>query len=207
MLRGIAMVISYLFHPVFIPVIMTALLTQLLPASFSGLRPQQTGFLLIQVAYITAFFPLLVVLLLKGLGFVDSVYLKDSKERIIPLMATMIFYFWAYWVFRNDRAMSAPLIVKSVFLANFWSLIALFMINIFFKISMHATAMGGLLGMMIVILAISPVNMALPLFAAIFAAGLVGTARMILKAHHLNELWTGYGLGILSQVAAYWYLS
>jgi membrane-associated phospholipid phosphatase len=43
-------------------------------------------------------------------------------------------------------------------------------------------------------------------FIALFFAGLVGTARLLLKAHSLNEVCLGYLIGILSQLIAFSFL-
>ncbi len=82
----------------------------------------------------------------------------------------------------------------------------IFMVNIFVKVSMHTTAAGGMLGLVIVLMIISPVNMAVPLFIALLIAGLVGTARLLLGAHKRGDVWLGYLIGIIVQVAAYFYL-
>ncbi|RYZ56062.1 MAG: hypothetical protein EOP49_01390 [Sphingobacteriales bacterium] len=207
LLKGVAIFISYIFHPVFFPLYLTWLLYYLYPAGFASLKGLQLNMLWIKVGLLAVFFPLLGVLLLKALGFIDSIQLRRNTDRIIPLMISMIFYFWAYWVFKNDKSFPAPLPLVSMFLGNFWGIIALFMINIFFKVSMHATAMGGMIGLVLVLMMISPVNMAMPLFVVLFLAGLVCTARMILSAHKLSEVWLGIALGLLAQVAAYWYMT
>ena len=202
-LRVLAIIISYVFHPAFMPVIMTAVLYKLVPASFAGVTQKNIGFILLQVAYHMTFFPLLTVLLLKGLGFIDSIQLKDPRERIIPLIATMTFYFWAYWVFRN---IESPFILRVLLLGCFLGVVTVFMMNIFFKISMHTSAAGSMIGILMILLFLSPVNLVLPFFVALLVAGLIGTARMILAAHASAEIWIGYIAGILVQVAAYLYL-
>lgn len=205
-LKAIANFISYVFHPIFIPLLMVYVLYILMPASFASVKPAAFSLLMIRVAVITAFFPLLFVALAKGLGFIDSILLKRHKDRIIPLMAVMIFYFWNYWVFKNDTSIPTPIMCKVISLASLWGVVALFMANIFVKVSMHATAIGGLLGMAILLVIQSPVNMMLPLFIAIVLAGIVGTARMILSAHKLSEVYFGYAIGVASMMAAWVYL-
>ena len=58
-------------------------------------------FKLISVAFSTAFLPLFSVLLMKQLGFIKSIFLRTQKDRIIPYIVCMIFYFWAWYVSRN----------------------------------------------------------------------------------------------------------
>lgn len=204
-LRGLAMFASYLFHPALVPSILMLALYRLSPTAFAGISPQAFGKLMLPVVLNTFFFPVVATLLVKAVGFIDSIHMKDSKDRIIPLIITMIFYFWLNNVFSNLK--DAPMIAHVLTLGSFWSIIAIFMCNIFFKISMHTTAAGGVLGLMIVLLLMSPVNMIAPLFIALFVGGIVGTARMILGAHTRFELWSGYIVGLLVQLGAYWYLA
>jgi hypothetical protein len=202
-LRILAWIVSYAFHPVFMPTVMTIALYKLAPASFAGINTANFGKILLPIIINTLFFPLVATMLIKATGFIESIHMKTSKDRIIPLLASMIFYFWAYNVFKN---IAAPHILKVLLLGCFWGVIAVFMVNIFMKISMHTAAAGSMIGILLVLMFTSSMNMVLPFFAALVIAGLIGTARMILGAHYKAEIWLGYIIGILVQVAAYLYL-
>ena len=203
----LATVISYIFHPVFFPVYLSWLVCFSMTNVFAATKNFHLEFFLARVAYLTVFFPLLTVLLLKGLGFIDSIQLKNNKERIIPLMASMIFYFWAYWVMKNDTALHAPKMIKAVFLGSFWGIICLFMANIFVKVSMHATAAGALLGL-VILLAFQQTEILFLLSSiSITIAVIVGWARMKLSAHKISEVWFGYVIGVVCMTAAFGYLS
>ncbi|WP_118950151.1 hypothetical protein [Taibaiella helva] len=202
-LRGPSRVISYIFHPVFMPTIMAILVSYLNRAAFAALDMPHRLQLLGNIALNTILFPILTTLLLKALGFIDSIQMHKSKDRIIPLIATMIFYFWAYLIMKNVQA---PLSLRVLMLGAFWGVIAVFIINIFVKISMHTAAAGGVLGIVLVVMMISHINLFLPLLLALLIGGIIGTARMVLQAHKPSEVWLGYLVGVLVQVAAYWYL-
>lgn len=202
-LRFLAQVVSFVFHPVFMPTVLVLMLYVLAPSCFAGVDTKMFGKFLGIIVINTLIFPLITTLLLKALGFLQSIYMHDPKDRIIPLIATMIFYFWAYNVFKN---IESPFILRVMLLGNFWGVILMFIVNIFYKVSMHTSSAGGFLGVMIVLLLINPVNMMLPLFVSIVTCGIIGTARMLLGAHKPFEIWMGYALGILVQIAAYIYL-
>lgn len=203
-LRVIANIISYIFHPVFMPTVMAIVLYKLSPANFAGISNAAFGRMLMPIILNTLFFPLIAVGLIKGLGFIKSIKMEDPKDRIIPLIAIMIFYFWAYNVSKNTID---PLMIRVLLLGSFWGIIGLFMVNIFFKISMHTAAAGSVIGIMMVLLFTNPVNVTLPFFIALFVAGVIGTARLILGAHKGGEIWLGYLLGMVVQVGAYWFLA
>lgn len=203
-LRAFANIISYVFHPVFMPTMVAMMLFVLAPASFAGFTPEAIGMHIVQIIVLTAFFPLVFIGLLKALGFMQSIHMRDAKDRIIPLMGTMVFYFWSYHVFSN---IESPFILKVLLLGSFWGVIVLFLVNIFFKASMHTMAAGGVLGLIIVLMILSPVSMIVPLFTTIIIAGLIGTARLLLGVHYQVEIWVGYILGIIVQLCAFWYLN
>lgn len=71
---------------------------------------------------------------------------------------------------------------------------------------MHTAAAGGLLGMILVVMMIGKINLIMPLLAVLLLGGIIGTARMVLKAHKPGEVWLGYFAGVVVQVAAYWWL-
>jgi nitrate reductase NapE component len=208
-LRRLAMVVSYVFHPVFMPTIMAIVLYMLAHDTlFPSVAPKAYHMWIIIIALNTIMFPLITVALLKGLGFIKSIHMTDPKDRIIPLIACMVFYFWANHALGGnpDPNLQIPLMLHTLTLGSFWGIIALFMVSIFFKISMHAAAAGGMLGILLVLMFASPVNMAMPLFIGLLIAGIIGTARMILGVHKIWDIWLGYLLGIAVQVAAYLYL-
>ncbi len=209
--RAVATLLSYVFHPVFMPVLMLLLLYKLSPVTFSGMTTAVFGKrYLLPVALNTLLFPLLFVALLRALGFIKNVQLHTPRERMLPLLGIMVFYFWAQHVILNMPVPAGipkvPTILKVLLLGSFWSVIVVFMISIFYKISMHAMAAGGVLGLLIVLMMLNPIDMFLPLCIVLLTGGAVGTARLVLRAHSPLEVWSGYLLGAAVQLAAYWYV-
>ncbi|WP_222166741.1 hypothetical protein [Edaphocola aurantiacus] len=207
-LRILANIVSVVCHPVFMPVIMTFVLYGINRVSFGNITMKTmyswTGILALN----TIFFPLVTIFLLKRLNFIESIKLNNSKDRIIPLIATMIFYFWAYMVFKNMKQPEvAPQVLRIFLLGNFWGIIAIFMVNIFKKVSMHAAAAGGMIGILIVAMIVSRVNLFMPLMISLLIAGIIGSARLVLRAHTNGEIGLGYILGILAQLASYFYIT
>lgn len=200
----LARVISIVFHPVFYPTVMSLVLYYLLPASFASLPKELAPRWLGVIALLTIFFPVITLVMMKALGFIQSIYLRTSRERIMPLVATMIFYFWVSHVFNNFP--QVPILLRALLLGSFYAIIGVFMANIFVKISMHTAAAGGMLALMSLLLFSSPANMFLPVSLSLIIAGLIGTARMYLKEHRMAEIWLGYFVGFAAQMAAWLWL-
>lgn len=204
-LKILAQIVSVVLHPIFIPLIASLIWYHYYPQDFTAINNQKKIDWLLTLFINTIFFPLLFVLLLKGLGFIKSILMKEPKERIIPLIGVMIFYFWVYFALSKDTAL--PIIAKSFLLGNYWSIIALFVITIFIKISMHTSGIGALLGMATLFIFTKTNNIDVNfIFVILCITALVFWARYKLKAHSNIELIIGLGLGILTQLGAYWYL-
>jgi hypothetical protein len=201
-LRWPAIVLSYLFHPIFIPLYASLFLVYIHPSYFSGFsngNKIRTILIIIQNA---VFYPLFCIALLKGVGFIQSIFLRTQKDRIIPYIACGIFFFWVFLVFQRqpDYPRILPSFLLGVFLASSIALIA----NIYFKISMHAIGLGGLLGLFIVIAQQNTMLMTWPLAAALLITGMVSSARLIVSDHKPGEIYAGLFLGIIAQfIAAY----
>jgi hypothetical protein len=201
-LRVLANFFSYIFHPIFIPIYAIAFLVFVHPSYFTGFSEQRKLMTVVISTVNLVFFPLLSVLLLKAVGFIDSIFLRTRKDRIIPYMASGIFFFWAYNVF-NKQTIYPP-ILSSFVLGVFLAASAGLMANIYFKISMHAIGVGGLIGLCIVVFNTNTMLMTWPLAAALLIAGIVCTARFLVSDHTQKDIYAGLALGLFAQLVASW---
>jgi len=149
--RVFADLVSYILHPVFIPLYVVYFLLYFHPSAFAGFSDDDKRQILLIVGLNAVFFPLFTVILLRALGFVASIKLRTQKERIIPFIAAGIFFFWTFLVFKEQARF--PWLLRSFFLGIFLSSSLGLIVNIYMKPSLHAIGMGGWLGFFIVILA------------------------------------------------------
>jgi membrane-associated phospholipid phosphatase len=202
LLKWPAVLLSYIFHPVFIPLYASLFLVYVHPAYFSGFSNATKFKTILIVTQNAVFYPLFSIALLKGVGFIDSIFLRTQKDRIIPYIACGIFFFWTFLLFKQQAAY--PRIMSSFFLGVFLSSSAALIANIYFKISLHAIALGGWLGLFLVIARSNTMLMTWPLAAVILISGIICTARLVLGHHTGKDVYGGLFLGLLMQfVAAY----
>jgi hypothetical protein len=142
--------------------------------------------------------PAVAIAMMKALGFISSLEMKDKQERIIPFIATMIFYIWTFMAVKN--ALELPAIMVIFILGTVVSLMASFFINLWHKLSIHMVGMGGLLTACILMMLTSEKSMGAVLPGVIVLAGLTATARLYLKAHTPIELYTGFLVGVSGQM-------
>ena len=199
-LKWAAIFISYIFHPLFIPLYAVWFLVYIHPSYFSGFSAAAKRSTIFITIYNLVFYPLFSVLLLKAVGFIQSIFLKTQKDRIIPYMACGIFFFWGYTIFKEQGQYPAVLasFIFGIFLASSGALLT----NIYFKISMHAIGMGGLAGLFIIITNSNTMLMSWPLSAVLLISGLVCTARLLISDHSPKDIYTGLFIGLLSQFIA-----
>lgn len=196
-----AKAISILFHPVFVPTMIFAFMIFLSPNVFFGLPEKtKTSWLLI-IAYTTITFPLLTVFLLWRLKFIESMEMEGLKERYGPLIASMLFYFWIFWVFHKQFA--APFLIQSFLLGVFFTTVLTFLNSIFFKVSMHTSAWGSVVTFGIIAAFMNMPNAIILIVASIIIGGLVGSSRLFLQAHNIRQIWIGYVLGVLGQLISF----
>lgn len=192
-----------------VPTYALLLLLCINPFAFGVSSPSDTKsvLLLVYVFTTSALIPGIGIAVMKPLGFIKNLESPEREERIGPYIVTGVFYLWLY---KNmvSSGQVPPLYAVCILGATI-SLFIAFFINIFTKISAHATGMGGMVGMMLLTnrewagmsLGIPALGGSLQIsLLAILAfmvvlAGLVGTARLVLKAHVPQDLWQGYLAG------------
>lgn len=199
-LKVAANVLSYIFHPIFLPFYVVWFIAFVHPSYFSGFSHVER----LKAVFITfqnaVFYPLICVLLLKAVGFIDSVFLRTQKDRIIPYIASGIFFFWTFTVFKEQAVFPRilPSFILGVFLASSGALLA----NIYFKISMHAVGVGGLLGIFIIITNSNSMLMTWPLSIVLLITGLVCSARLLISDHTQKDIYSGLAVGLITQFIA-----
>jgi hypothetical protein len=192
--------ISYLFHPVFIPVFITALLVFRHPYLFLGFSHGDKVRVLLQAFLMFTFFPLITVLLLRGLRFIDSIRLNSQRDRIIPLVACGIWYFWIWYVWRNLPEYP-PLLVELALAVWISSTLAL-LANIRMKVSLHGIAAGVMTGFAVQLALTQDLPSGLFLTGAFIVTGLIATARLLVSDHTTGEVYGGLLLGGISLLIA-----
>lgn len=212
----LARIISFLGHPLLILTYITLLLIAVNPYAFSvrSMGDQRALLLLASVFSTTFVLPGFGIALMKPLGFVRSLELEDKQERIGPYIITGIFYLW---LFKNlFSGTQVPALYGVCALGASVALFFAFFLNIFTKVSAHATGMGSLIAMVFlaalewrgmgisvpVISGSIQLSMTVLLACTLLLAGLIGMARLALRAHVPADLYRGYAAGFLAVMIA-----
>lgn len=215
MIRAFAHVISICFHPLvlFIALLWTGYLIDPYAYSLSGAHEVSvTAIMSVAILFVI---PVVTVLMMRGLGFIKSLRMEDPKERIGPMIASIICYVWFYVNMKSNANIPASFLVLA--LGGCIALAMAFFINNFSKISLHTTGAGAFVAGVIILISVRGNEMIdITLFStiwqlhpmifittAIVIMGLVGTSRLILEAHRPVDIYGGYLVGIISLLIAF----
>lgn len=192
MSEKIAKVISILFHPVLIPTLGLVLLMNS-GFYFTALSWEAKRFVMLVVFFTTCILPMLSVAIM-ALNPKFDISMTKSRDRILPLLSSSMFYYLGYLLLSKVRAVPD---FKLFMVATVLVIIVLLVISFRWKISLHMASLGGLAGTLLALSFRSGVNPIYSILIAVLVSGLLGTARLILKKHDIWQLLAGYGLGFI----------
>jgi len=194
-------IISTILHPIVIPTLGVLLYFIFVPNTI--LRKQQL-LILVLVFGVTYIVPILSLILLKALNFIEDFQVKTIKERRFPV----IFMIFLFYLLGNILGKSSVLEdLEFLFYGTSLSLSCIYLLFSFkLKSSLHLVSMGNAVCFFLIIsnlysLSILPIIMIL-----ILLSGLLASSRLYLKAHSPKELFLGFSIGIISQLVIFFYL-
>lgn len=198
-------IVSFLFHPLLLPTYATVLILAVNPNRFGYFGEKLHWAWLFIVFALTFVFPAIWLLMMKRLEMISSIYLETARDRIIPFIATSTFYLWTAWMFKPNVEMKIPSneLVFFMMLGACLSIFSALFINIFSKVSLHTISAGNIIGLTLILIQMSTYDLRIVLLSIVVLAGIIGMARLYLKAHTATEVYTGYAVGFVAQFVAF----
>ena len=197
-MKKLANLISYIFHPMFM---LTYLMLYFLYSSnyFAYfLKPEKKLFLLAAVVVFSILLPLLNMVLLKKMGYIKDMQARRPNERFMPYVSTLTLYLGLLYILHG---LPLPYFFRQIILASALVIAADFVINFFTKISAHASAIGGCLGVIYFYQFVSTAGSIMPVCICLGIAGLIGFARLYLNEHSPKQVYGGFVVGLLTSLA------
>lgn len=188
----IATFLSYVFHPLFMPLYMMVVLFNSQTYVVYHIPPQLQKWIYGIVVVNMILMPILVILRLKKKGHINSYEMETTEERRLPMFSTVIFYALTYYFLKN---MGLDTLIYMILLGATLSVILAFFITMKWKISAHMMGMGGIVGTTLGLVLYVDAPIVHVLTALVLFSGLVGFARLKLKAHTPAQVYTGFLLG------------
>ncbi|MFN4233705.1 MAG: phosphatase PAP2 family protein [Bacteroidia bacterium] len=192
----LAKIISYLFHPIFMPFIGSLIILHS-NNYFSYSLPSEFKNIVLGLIFLnTALVPALISYYMLKKGWISSLQMHQTHERRIPYLLTAVFYMITYFILQ--KAPLPPMLMLMILGASLAVVICL-VINLVWKISAHMVGIGGLLGAIMGISIRFKTDMLIFIMFLIFISGLVASSRLRLNAHNPLQVFIGFLIGFLSE--------
>lgn len=191
MSKKVAQIVSTLFHPFLIPSLGFFLLMK--STGYMAFIPLKYKQLILLITFFTTCALPLSVLGVMSIWSKFSMKMETSRERLFPLLLTAFSYYLGYsmlgripvsGIFRIYLLAAMMVILLSLVVSSFW------------KVSIHMTGIGGLLGAILALsfrFALNPIGIIL---GVIIACGLVAFSRLYLEKHNPTQIYAGFTLGV-----------
>lgn len=178
-------------HPSVTPTIAVILLlfgpTILFPLSLPA-----KGILIGVVAIDTLLLPLGAIGILQGTGVITDRSLQDRKQRVIPIATVALCY--GLCILFLSKIIFAFLVMRFIIAALCCVMVA-GIITLFWKISLHMTSIGGVLGMLFSMCVTGLGNLQYALIVFLILAGILAGVRLQMGCHTPLQIATGLLLG------------
>lgn len=194
-----ARIISFVFQPLLMATYLFGLLSFTVPATLSPMREDMRWSMIGLIFVMTFVLPALNVFFFKMFGNISTIMMINRKERVMPFMFICILYCVLTYLFYTKTRLSFDDNLFKVLLIINALVIVSTLITFFYKASIHALSMTGMLGVLF------PLNkvveqeiLLIPTLIIIVLTGVVMSARLQLNAHTPREIFVGAVIGFLT---------
>ena len=186
-----ARIISAIFTPFMVPFVAFLLLFFFTYLRVLPLQYKLT--VLIMVYCFTILLPMLGIYLLQKINGWTLQELGNRKKRFIPYLITIMSYTGC---FLTMYRIHLPRYMSGIIIATLLCMVICTSINLKWKISTHMASCGMIIGGLLSYSFIFQFNPIWWLCGFILLAGMLGSARIIVRQHTLNEVGGGFLVGL-----------
>jgi hypothetical protein len=202
LLNIFAKTVSVVFHPLFMPVYGIFIIFSA-PTLFGYLPFSVKRLLLLIVMINNVLLPLSLLPYLRYRNHITSWAIDNRSERVLPLfIATILYAATSYIIVRYP----VPGFIKSFILGVFIISLLVTVLNLWRKISIHSTAAGAVLALVLVLSLKMNSPLLWPLMIVLISTGLILSSRLKLNAHNPSEVWSGFFLGCSLMALLLWFI-
>lgn len=148
----------------------------------------------ILIWFFTVFAPTLLIRAYRKYHGWTPIQLGTRERRMVPYVISILSYLTCLYIM---NLLHITYFITSVLVAALIIQVVCAIINVWWKISTHTAAIGGVIGALIAFAFRANFNPLWWLCLAIVVAGCVGTSRMILRQHTLPQVVGGFFIGLV----------
>ena len=188
-----ARVMSMVFTPFYLPLVgLIALFT----FSYMAMMPWRYKLLILALVYVfTILLPTVLIHVYRRYQGWTLIELGAKERRMVPYILSILCYFSCYYLM---NVLHFPHFMSRILMAALLIQVICALINVWWKISTHTAAIGGVAGALMAFAIIFDFNPVWWLCVVFLIAGLLGTSRIILRQHSLLQVCAGFVVGAVS---------
>ena len=196
-----ARVVSMVFTPFYLPIVG---LMALFFLSYLSLMPTAYKLQVLTLVYFfTILLPTVLIHLYRKFNGWNLIELGHREKRMVPYVISILCYFFCVYIM---DLLHIPHFMGTIVSAALAIQIVCALINVWWKISTHTSAIGGVAGALFVFGELFGFNPVWWLCLVMILAGVMGTSRMILRQHSLAQVVAGFWVGVVCSVLGLLYL-
>ena len=151
------------------------------------------------VYFFTILLPTLLIHLYRNYHGWSLIELGTRERRVVPYVISILCYFICVYLMQQ---MHIPYFIRSIVISALIIQIICALINVWWKISTHTAAIGGVAGALFVFSEVFRFNPTWWFCVVLILAGLLGSSRMILRQHTLPQVVVGFLVGFICSIVA-----
>jgi hypothetical protein len=190
-LKRTAEILSVVFHPIFIPLYgLIIIYSSNTLHSFLPVQLKRMIFILVMANNVLL--PMALATVLYARGAIRTFNARDRNERVLLLTFSLVMYsITAFLLLR----MQVPGLFRAFFIAIAVVTLITLLITVFYRISLHASGIGGLLVLVLLMSGLYHISMVWQTVAVLLTGSAVLSSRIYLEDHSPREVWSGFFAG------------
>ena len=196
-----ARIVSMLFTPFYLPLVG---LMALFVFSYLSQMPWAYKLQVLMLVYVfTILLPTVLIHFYRRYQGWNLIELGIKERRVVPYVISILCYFFCVYLM---DLLHIPHFMGTMVSAALFIQIVCALINVWWKISTHMAAIGGVAGALFVFGEFFGFNPVWWLCLVLILAGVLGSSRMILRQHTLPQVVTGFFVGVVCSILGLIYL-
>ncbi len=196
-----ARIMSMIFTPFYLPLVG---LMALFSFSYLSIFPWSLKLEVMLIVYLfTILLPTLMIRFYRHYQGWSLIELGKRESRMVPYVISIVCYYTCIYVMQR---LHMPHFMAAIVVAALLVQIICAIINVWWKISTHSAAIGGVGGALFAFAEYLGFNPVWWLCVIFIVAGLVGSSRMILRQHTLGQVVGGFWIGFFCAAFAILFL-
>ncbi len=190
-----ARVVSMVFTPFYLPILGLAALFFL--SYLSQYMASYKLLVLLIVYFFTILLPTFLIHLYRRYQGWSLIELGAKERRIVPYVISILSYFCCLHIL---EMIHTPYFMRSIVVTALIIQIVCALINVWWKISTHTAAIGGVAGAIIIFSEVFQFNPVWWICIVLIIAGVLGSSRIILRQHSLAQVVVGFLTGVVCAI-------